>query len=47
MAKKSANVSAFKKNVEEAKKIWNDPKRPKSIKTFADAIKAASKKNKK
>ncbi len=34
---------AFKKKIDEAKVIWNNPKKKKSIKTFADAVKQAYK----
>lgn len=43
----AANQAAFKKRNAIAKKIWNDPKRPKSIKTYADAVSAAAKQMKK
>lgn len=42
----AANQAAFKKRNTIAKRIWNDPKGPKSIKTYADAVSAAAKKMK-
>ncbi len=40
---KASNQAAFKRRNAIAKKIWDDPKRPKSIKTYADAVSAAAK----
>lgn len=52
MAKKAsaaqvANRKAFKKRTDLAKKIWNEKFKGKPGKTFADAIKEASKQMKK